>query len=129
MAQRISRRLMAEYVAGRLLDGDSNVITQLAAYLIESRRTKELDTYVYDVETALLAKGVVVADVVSARDLTKATQDAITVFLQDSYKADRVELRQSVDSELIGGVRVRTADAEYDASLRRRLNKLQKMKV
>lgn len=129
MAQRISRRLMTEHVAERLLQGDREVIARLAAYLVETRRTKELDTYVYDVEMALLAKGVVVADVVSARDLSKATQDAVTTFLRDAYGAKQIELRREIDPSLIGGVRVKTADAEYDASLQRRLNKLQKMKV
>ena len=129
MAQRISRRKLSEHVASRLLDGDSSVITQLAAHLVETRRTKEADLYIYDIETALLDKGVVIADLVSARHLAQETKDAIAAFLQGSYSADRVELRQSVDPLLIGGVRVGTADAEYDASLRRRLTKLQKMKV
>lgn len=129
MAQRISRRTLAEYIADRLIDGDATVIEQLAGYLIESRRTKEVDMYVYDIEYALSRRGIVVADVTSARELANETKTLIKQFLADTYQADTTELRQTIDPTLIGGVKVRTADTEYDATVRRKLTTLQKMKV
>ena len=129
MAGRISRRALSEHVAERLLANDKVVIEQLAAHLIETRRTKDIDLYVYDIEYALLQRGVVVADVSAARDLAKGTQAAIAEYLKRSYEADTVELRHVVDEDLIGGVKVRTADAEYDTTVKRKLTKLQKMKV
>ena len=50
MAERISRRSLTEYVADRLIAGDVVVIEQLAAYLIETRRTKEVDQNLRDIE-------------------------------------------------------------------------------
>ena len=129
MAERISRRSLAEYVADRLIAGDTVVIEQLAAYLIETRRTKEVDLYVRDIEYALIDRGVVVADVTSAHHLTAETQEAVTRFLNTAYAAKAVELRQSLDASLIGGINIQTADAEYDTTVKRRITNLQKMKV
>lgn len=129
MAQRISRRVLTDHVARRLYAGDDTVIEQLAAYLVDTRRTNELDLIVYDVETALLSKGVVIADVISARALAAQTQQAIADYVKAAYGAKDVELRQSVDPQLIGGVRIRTPDAEHDATIRRKLMKLQRIKV
>ena len=129
MAQRISRRILTEHVADRLIAGDDQILRQLAAYLIDIHRTKEADLYVRDIEAALAQKGVVIADVIAARDLAQETKGMIARYLQESYQADTVELRQQIDADLIGGVQVRTADAEYDASVRRKLTELQKMKV
>lgn len=129
MAQRISRRVLTDYVAHRLNAGDATVIKQLAAYLVDTRRTNELDLIVYDIETALLGKGVVIADVVSARTLAKEAQQAVADYVKTAYGATDVELRQSVDPHLIGGVRIRTPDAEHDTTIRRKLMKLQRIKV
>ena len=129
MAGRISRRLLTEYIADRLVAGDATVIEQLAAYLIEIRRTKEVDLYVRDIEYALIDRGVVVADVTSAHHLAAETQEAVTRFLGTAYAAKTVELRQSLDASLIGGINIQTADAEYDTTVKRKITNLQKMKV
>lgn len=129
MAGRISRRLLTEYIADRLVAGDATVIEQLAAYLIEIRRTKEVDLYVRDIEYALIDRGVVVADVTSAHHLAAETQEAVTRFLSTAYAAKTVELRQSLDASLIGGINIQTADAEYDTTVKRKITNLQKMKV
>ena len=129
MAGRISRRLLTEYIADRLVAGDATVIEQLAAYLIEIRRTKEVDLYVRDIEYALIDRGVVVADVTSAHHLAAETQEAVTRFLSTAYAAKTVELRQSLDASLIGGSNIQTADAEYDTTVKRKITNLQKMKV
>lgn len=129
MAQLLSRRVLADHIASRLLAEDDAVITQLASYLIETGQVKATDLYVRDIEAALLDKGVIIADVISARDLTDATKNAITNYLGKSYSADTIELRPKTDADLIAGIKVQTADAEYDATVRRQLTKLQKMKV
>lgn len=129
MAQRISRRALAEHVASRLQAGDDTVLQEVAAYLLETRRVRELDLYVREIEAALTQNGVVVADVASAHQLTKKTEQAIVRYLKATYHVDTVEMKQSVDPQLIGGIQVRTPDAEYDATVRRKLTKLQTMKV
>ena len=129
MASRLSRRVMTQYVAGQLLDGNQAVIAQLAAYLIETRRTNEADLVVADIETELMQAGLVIADITSARELTDDLRDVMTAYVQKVSGAHEVQVRTNVDPLLIGGVRVRTPDAEYDASVRRQLKKIQAMKV
>ena len=80
MAERISRRSLAEYIADRLVAGDTTVIEQLAAYLIETRRTKQVDLYVSDIEYALIDRGVVIADVTSAHHLLLRRKRRLHVF-------------------------------------------------
>ena len=129
MAERISRRSLAEYIADRLVAGDTTVIEQLAAYLIETRRTKQVDLYVSDIEYALIDRGVVIADVTSAHHLTAETKEAVTRFLSTAYAAKTVELRHSLDASLSGGINIHTADAKYDTTVKRKITNLQKMKV
>lgn len=126
---RLSRRRIARHAAEKLLAGDTAVLSQVAAYLIESRRVNDADLLVRDIETALAEAGVVIADVASAHDLTATLTDAITRYVKQAADAREVHLRTQVDESLIGGIRLRTPDAEYDASVRQQLRKLQAMKV
>jgi len=50
---RLSRRKIAALYADELLAGHKDVVKKLAAYLIESRRERELDLIVRDIEAAL----------------------------------------------------------------------------
>lgn len=125
MAQRISRRVLARHVADQLVDGDkATVINQLAAFLVSSRRTGELPLIVRDIEDALAARGLVVADVVSAHELTVEAEEAVKQFLAEAYSG-AVHIRTEVDPTLLAGVRMRTPDAEFDNTARRKLTILQ----
>lgn len=125
MAQRISRRVIARHIADRLIDGDSSLaITQLAGFLIDTRRTTELLLIVRDIEDALAVRGIIIADVMSAHELTTETEDAIKRFLADAYTGS-VHTRTTVEPSLLAGVRIRTPDAEFDNTARRKLTTLQ----
>ena len=129
MSHKVSRRLVARYAAEQILSGDKDIYSRLAAYLIQTKSTRDTDLYIRDIESALLESGVVVADVLSARELADKTKRSIIDYIEREYNTKDVELRQTIDPDLIGGVQVRTADAELDASVRRKLTKLQTMKV
>lgn len=129
MAARLSRRAISRYVATRLAAGDGDALSQLAAYLIETRRTREADLLVRDVESALQQLGIVVADVTTARSLTAELEKQLTQLITAATGASQVHVRTQLDESLIGGVHVQTPGAEYDASVRRQITKLQAMKV
>lgn len=129
MASRLSRRVLAQHVAERLMAGDAIVLSQLAAYLVETSRTAEADLLVRDIETALSERGLVVADVATAYTIDAATETQLRNFIAQVTNAKTVQLRHETDGSLVAGVRVRTPDAELDASVRRQLKKLQAMKV
>lgn len=125
---KLSRRKIAAFWAGELIAG-RDVSPHIAAFLADTRRTSEVDLIVRDTESALAAKGVVVADISSANELSQDTRNAIETFLKTAKSASRVALRTSIDPSLIGGVRVDTADERLDATLRGRLNKLKTSKI
>ena len=129
MALRLSRRKIADHYATELLAGNKDIASQLAAHLIETNRLRELELIVRDIEDALARRGIVVADVVSARELTDTTRKAITGYLKQQTSASSVQLNESVQPDLLGGVRMSVPGAEMDGTLQRKIMKLRAAKV
>lgn len=69
-------------------------------------------------------RGEVIAEVVSAKPLTKGQTDALTESLKNSVGKD-VKLHASVDESLIGGLVVRVGSRMIDTSIRSKLANLQ----
>ena len=129
MGQRLSRRKIAAHYAEQLLAGKKSAPKELAAYLVETGRVRELELIIRDVEAALADRGLLLADVASSRKLNDAASKNIRTYLQSITKADRIELRETVDSDLLGGVRIGIPGKEMDATLRHRLNQLKASKI
>lgn len=129
MAVRLSRRKLATFTAERLMAGDKTAIMQLAAYLVETRRTRELPLVVRDIETALAERGVVVADVTTAGPLGEAAAKAIRQFIAAEYNDADVQLRVSEDASLLGGAKVHMPGSELDTTIRRKLTTLRATKI
>jgi len=129
MAQaRLSRRKVAAYLADELIAG-RDVTQQLAALLVETKRTREVTLFVRDIEAALAARGVLLANVASSRELTSDVEGTIGSFLKKATGATDVQLRQHVEPSLLGGVRIETPDQRLDTTLRHRLNQLTASKL
>lgn len=122
MAQRVSRRKMADYAADAIISGQPPkvVLQQLAAYLVTANRTREQELLVRDIETALAMRGLVVADVTSARSLTATLEQDI----KKMTGASQVQLRERHDPSVLGGVRIDVAGKRFDGTLRHKLNAL-----
>lgn len=125
---RYTRRQLALYAADALLAG-KDVVPQLAAYLVESHRTKEVELLVWDIEKVLASRGTMVAKTTSARELDEAEKAEIEKLLTTKFGAKDIVLKSSVDESLLGGVVVRTASNEFDGSLKRSINRLKALKV
>jgi F0F1-type ATP synthase delta subunit len=123
MTTYLSRRKLSDHIADQLLSASdaSQVINKLAGYLIDSRRTKELELIVRDIEYKLQDRGVVLARVTSASVLTQATKDAVEKLVQNNSGASKVYLNQFIDTDLIGGVRIDLPGHRLDATIARRL--------
>lgn len=122
---RLSRRKLSTYLARAAEKGDLSVaVPQVAAYLVESSRTKEAELIVMDVERFLEGHGRVVASVASAHALDQNELDQIEQMLKRRYDAREVDLVSEVEEELLGGVVVRTASEEFDGSLKRSIKRL-----
>ena len=124
-----TRRQLAGYAAEQLLAGNSAVINELASYLFETKRTKEVPLLVRDIESALQDSGVLVADVAGAHGLDDKSRSEVSALLQQKYGTAHIQLREHVDPSLLGGLTIRTADEAFDGSLRRSINQLKAMKV
>jgi F0F1-type ATP synthase delta subunit len=122
MASRISRRKLAGYIVDELKAGISvkEAIAEVAAYLVDTRRTREYELVVRDIEEVLAERGTVVADVTTAHPLSAALRHEITTLLH----ADDVQLRETVDIDVLGGVRIDIPGQRYDGTIRRKLNAL-----
>ncbi len=129
MALRLSRRKLAEHYANELLAGNKNVTSQLAAHLIETGRVRELELITRDIEDALARNGLVVASITSAHELTSETRRELMAYVKQATHASSVQLNESVQPELLGGVRISVPGAEMDASLQRKIMKLRAAKV
>jgi F0F1-type ATP synthase delta subunit len=126
MATRLSRRKIASYYANSLADGvdAKKLALQLAGFLVESGRVKELSLIVSEIEYHLSLKGIVVANVASAHELDDLTKKAIINLVKNSTKADQVQLREYTDSSVLGGVKLEFTGSELDTTIARRLTKL-----
>ena len=129
MAQRLSRRKIAAYYADQLVAGKKSAPKELAAYLVETGRVRELELIVRDTEAALADRGILLADVTSSHRLGESTTKAVKAYLQSTTRATTIQLRESVDPDLLGGVRISVPGSEMDATLRHRLNQLKASKI
>jgi F0F1-type ATP synthase delta subunit len=125
MARKISRRSLAMYVATNLINQRRAVVVkQLAAYLVETRRTKELDMIVRDINFYLSEVGITSATLTSAYDLSTETKKAIEKFIVQKTKSSEVAIETRVDPTLLGGIKISLPGYELDQTIAHQLTVL-----
>jgi F-type H+-transporting ATPase subunit delta len=127
MAMRLSRRKLAAYVADKLQDGASapKVLREVAAYLIDTRRTRELELLVRDIEDALAIRGTVVADITTAHALSQELKNEVNALIG----AKKLQIRETIDESVLGGVRIDIPGKRFDGTIRRKLTALRAKKI
>ncbi len=120
---KLSRRAIALYVANELGDDKRHkqVVLQLAAYLVDTHRVKELPLIIRDIEFYLAEAGSVSGIITTAFDLSAETKKAIEKYVKQQTGANEVSLDQFIDPSVIGGVKVSIPGHELDATVRRNL--------
>ncbi|MFZ2125076.1 MAG: F0F1 ATP synthase subunit delta [Candidatus Saccharimonadales bacterium] len=126
MAVRLSRRKIAIHYATSLIEGlDTKQLTkELAAYLVESKRTKELSLIISDIEYQLGLMGVVSARVTSAHILDDIAKKALIDLVRDKTGARQIHLNENLDPKVLGGMKLEFTGIELDTTIARRLAKL-----
>jgi len=124
-----SRRQLARYACKQLLAENKQVIPELASYLHETKRTKEAELLIKDIQVALESKGTVVAEVSSKHKLDDSIKKEIETMLKKHHDTSNVIIDECIDPDLLGGVKICTASEEFDNSLRKKLERLKTMKV
>ena len=126
MQSKISRRKLAQYAVDAHANGKlTAALQEIVAYLIESRRLRETDLVVRAIEDELAARGTIVARVATARPLTVELEAAIKRIVG----AKEISISNTVDPELIGGVRIETPGKLLDATVKRKLLALRQAKM
>lgn len=123
MARKLSRRDLATHFAEGYLSGTSlkKLSRELAAYLIESRRTKELTLLIRDIQYYLAEKGYVIGTVTSAHELSAAMKKAIESYAKKKSGAAKLQLDAIVDENVLGGVKVELPGHELNTTITRQL--------
>lgn len=126
MAGRLSRRRIADHIASELVDGKNKklLLQQLAGFLVDTGRTKELDLIIRDIEFSLAEKGHVQASVISAFDLTAEVKKELEAFVKSKTDATKVSLSNMVDPSVIGGVKITIPGRELDQTVAHQLTVL-----
>jgi F-type H+-transporting ATPase subunit delta len=122
-----SRRRVAQFIADKLATGESvsQAAKILAAWLVDGRRVRDADLLLRDIESELLLRhGHLAVNVISARELSASIRSALSSQMEALSDAKTIEILPEVDTSLLGGLIVRTPDAEMDASLRTKLDRL-----
>ena len=126
MPGRISRRKLAEYTASKLIKGDGKkALGELAAFLIETRRTDEIELLVRDIEQELADQGIVVADITTAHPLS----EALKANIKQMVGGKTLQVRETIDKSVLGGVRIDIPGKRFDGTIRRKLTALKAKQV
>lgn len=124
----VSRRDVVRVITRRLLDEPANRsewLRRLAAYAVVHNMVDQIDLIVNDIAHELHQQaGILTVEVVSARQLSDEVRQSLRDLLRREAGAEEVVLHETTDQALLGGFVARTPDAEIDASVRTRLQKL-----
>jgi F-type H+-transporting ATPase subunit delta len=107
-----------------LTEGGEPMLRNLLCLMVDKSRESELDG-IYRAFVGLVekAQGLVHVEIVTAVPLPPELQETLRSKIASSL-GKTVELKLSVDKELLGGLRLRIGDRIADASVRHRLERL-----
>lgn len=101
---------------------------EIAAYLLETNRTNELDSLLRDIITLRAELGIVEVTAVSARELSPASTNEIKAEIKRVYpRASEIIVNERIDFNQIGGVRLEFPDRQLDLSVRGKLNQFKRL--
>ena len=123
---KLSRKRIARHIVDQLETGNkTEVLKQLAAYVVEESREKELELIIRDINTEFETRGVTVVNVTTARAIDGALREQV----KSLVGGRRVELVERVEPSVLGGVAIETPSRRLDSTIQRRLINLREQKV
>lgn len=127
MAQ-YSRAKLASYIADQIAKGTSEdeLSRNIAAYLVESGKTADLNSLMREVQQLRAEKqGIVELTARSAYPLDKEEKELIESVASKQYpNAREVIIHEEHDERIIGGASLSLAEANLDVTIRSKLNRL-----
>lgn len=129
---KVPRRRIAGILSNRLESTDTDTAAlsrQVAAYLLETNRTGEVDSLARDImQHRADERGIVEVTALSAHQLSPEAKEGIRATIREIYPdAKRIIINESLDSDIVGGVRLVLANEQLDLSVRGRLNRFKQL--
>ncbi len=99
---------------------------QIARYLVEQRRTNDVDGLMRDIIALREQDGTVEVTVTSAFPLSQQLKRDIRSLITRSRKDATVIINEVVDPSVIGGMKVETSEQQLDITIQAKLNQLKR---
>ncbi len=126
----ISRRDLAEIIGEKTLKttNTEKLAQQIAAFLLETRKTTDLESLIRDVMEYRADHGIVEATAVSAHQLDdKAISQIKQILLKEHPKAKKVRLNIKIDKSVVGGLRIELANEQLNLTVRDKLDDFKRL--
>ncbi|MDQ5972040.1 MAG: F-type H+-transporting ATPase subunit delta [Patescibacteria group bacterium] len=127
MATATQRTELARVIATMMQKQASSkqLARQIAAYLVQEHQTKDLDLILRDVLTARARDGVIEANLTTAFPLSAGVKAEVKQLLKNEYPAAKqFVLDETVEPQVLSGIKVQTADKQLDQTAQAKLDKL-----
>lgn len=128
---RATRHQLSEILAEQSLSADfkpKSFSRALAKFLLHSDRVDELEPIIRDMIAFRAKNGIVEVTAISAHNLSTEDRTDIGLLVRQVYpEAALININESLDSSLIGGIKLEIVNQELDLTVRGRLNLLRQL--
>lgn len=102
---------------------EKNIASVVASYLIDTKKTQQLDSLMRDVMNAREMHGTYEINVISAHKLSSSQVDKVKAYVLEHFDGCKeIIVHQTVDPALLGGIRIESVNSLVNRSLRGELN-------
>ena len=117
---KITTNELAKYAVDRIESGVEApaLAQQIAAYLLEERRSREMPMIMRAIEEELAKRGSAQITITAAHEVSEETKKQLANLLEVKNPI----FTEVIDREVIGGVKARSGETEIDLTVRGRLN-------
>ena len=126
---KLARSKLSAVIADKLATLPADQLAQeVAAYLLETRRSGELNSLMRDVMQHRADAGTVEVTAVTDHPIQPQTRGDIEAEVRRLYPAAKtVIVSERHDPDVVGGVRLELANQQLDLSVRAKLNRLRQL--
>lgn len=101
---------------------------QIAAYLLQERRTADLEPLLRDIMQYRADHGIVEVIAVSAHPINDAVRSDITAQIQSLFpEATQIIISEELQPDVVGGVRLELPNQQLDLSVRNKLSRFKQL--
>ncbi len=106
-------------------DDSKKLAAQIAGYLLQEHHTKDVDAVMRDVMTARARQGIIETQVTTAFPLSSQVKEQVLALLKKEYPAAKqFVLQQSVNPQVLAGIKLQTPDKQLDETARGKIDQL-----